>query len=190
MASKAGIEGGFRIVGQGDDEGDPTSDSADPRPSITLDDLRRMSTRDLGRLYRDAEPPTELKGLDGSLTGALLTLTGPLSRGLPRAITNRIASSHRFPWAGKTFQSWAEDRGSGVNRVNLLGERLWCHFETRIEPSVHDREPCIVLDYGHADNPWLIRQVRDEMRQVATGLWFGPGNVGGLLVLYFAVQAP
>lgn len=189
MASKAGGGRQFRIVGQGDDGDEPTGSTTEPRPPLTLADLRLMSTAELDRRYRAAETPVGVKDLDGPLAGALLTFSGPLSEGLARAATHRIAGSDRFPWAGKTFQSWAEDRGSGVNRVRLFGERLWFHFETRIEPSVVDGAPCVVLDYAHADNPWVVRQIRDELREVGPGLFLGPATIRGLVVLYFAVHS-
>ncbi len=188
MASGAGFRGRFRVVGQGDE--DVIDDSSRQSPPATLSDLQRMSFAELTRRYRQAERPEGLTDLDGPMAGRLLTLAGPLSRGLARSVTNRVASSDRFPWLGKAFQSWAEDRGSGINRLRLGGERVLFHFETRIDASGVDGEPCVVLDYDHGENPWPIRQIRDELRQVAPDLWFGPGAVRGHIVLFFAVQAP
>jgi hypothetical protein len=142
------------------------------------------------RRFSDAEAPTAVDGLNGPTNGTLLSLAGPLSEGTARVMINRLATWDRFPWAGKSFQSWAEDRGSGINRVQLLGERLWFHFETRIDRSVVDGRPCIVLDYDHAENPWPVRQVRDELREVAPGLWLGPATVRGHVALYFTLQTP
>ncbi len=149
-----------------------------------------MSATELTRLYRSAERPSTVCELDGQMRGTLLTLAGPLSLGVARSITNRVASWHRFPWTGKTFKSWADERGSGINRVRVLGDRLWFHFETRVEASRIDGAPCVVLDYGGAQNSWPIRQVRDELRQLGPGLWFGPATVRGHVALFFAVQAP
>jgi hypothetical protein len=34
--------------------------------------------------------------------------------------------------------------------------------------------PCIVLDYEQPENPWPVRQIHDELREVAPGLFLGP----------------
>lgn len=186
VASNADMKTRFRIVGQHEGGADST---ASP-PEITLRSLQRMNARGLMRRFSDAEAPTAVGGLNGPTNGTLLSLAGPLSEGTARVMINRLATWDRFPWTGKSFQSWAEDRGSGINRVQLLGERLWFHFETRIDRSVVDGRPCIVLDYDHAENPWPVRQVRDELREVAPGLWLGPATVRGRVALYFTLQTP
>lgn len=173
----------FRVVGR--DEEPFAGESV--TSSLTLEALSRMSEGALEDAYRWSETPSDVEGLNGALSGRLLTLSGPLGVGPARRLTRRIACSRRFPWEGKTFQSWASARGSGVNRVRLLGERLWFHFETRLAPSALDGEPCIVLDYGGDQNPWPVRQVRDELRQVAPGLWMGPATFRGVVLLYFAL---
>jgi len=187
VASKADIKRRFRIVGQGG--GEAQSVEA-PRDTVTLKSLQRMNARGLSRAYAEASVPTNVCALDGATDGTLLSLAGPLSEGTARILINRLATWDRFPWTGKSFQSWAEDRGSGINRVRLLGERLWFHFETRLDRSAVDGRPCVVLDYDHAENPWPVRQVRDELREVAPGLWFGPATVRGHIALYFALETP
>jgi hypothetical protein len=186
VTSNADITRRFRIVGQ--DEG--AVEAHDQRSSVTLRSLQLMSVADLRRSYERAESPTDIVGLDGLTRGTLLTLVGPLSQGTARVLTNRVARWARFPWIGKSFQSWAEDRGSGINRLRLLGERLWLHFETRVDRSQLDGRPCIVLDYDHAENPWPVRLVRDELREVAPGLWLGPATVRGHVALFFALESP
>ena len=176
----------FRIVGQDTIEG---SGSEAP-PDIDLNTLLGMSASELKYTYLKAKRAESLRGLDGELEGHLLTLVGPLSRGSARRLTRRIATSQRFPWLGKTFQSWAEDRGSGINRVRLLGERLWFHFETRLGTSVIDGDPCVLLDYSHTANPWPVRQVQDELRQVGPKLWLGSATLRTHVVLYFALTTP
>jgi hypothetical protein len=186
MASNADMKSRFRIVGQ-DENG---TEAPQPPPDITLRQLQRMNARGLSRCYSEAEAPTRVNALDGPTQGTLLSLVGPLSEGTARILINRVATSARFPWAGKSFQSWSEDRGSGINRVRMLGERLWFHFETRVDHSVVDGRPCVVLDYSHAENPWPVRLVRDELREVAPGLWLGPATIRGHVALYFALQTP
>ena len=185
MSSKADMKKRFRIVGQAED-GAPQEPY---QPPLSLEALQRMSASAIRDAYERAPLPDSVKALDGPLDGALVTLAGPLSEGAARRLTRRISGSARFPWQGKTFQSWAEDRGSGINRLRLLGERLWCHFETRIDRSSIDGKAAVILDYDHADNPWPVRQVRDELREVAPGLWLGPATFRGVVLLYFAVTS-
>ena len=183
MASRADMKKRFRIVGQGELE----ASRAQARQEYDLATLQDMSASELSFAYRRAAPASALNMLDGERKGTLLTLVGPLSRGRAKRLTRKIAASSRFPGLGKTFQSWASERGSGINRVRFLGERLWFHFETRIDASELDQAPCVVLDYSQADKPWPLRQVRDELRQVGPDLWLGVGTVRSHVVLYFAI---
>ena len=120
----------------------------------------------------------------------MLTAVGPLGHDRAFDIVRRAARSRVFPWAGKSFASFDETRGRGINRVRLLGDAF--AFETSIGPSVIDDRPCLILDYDQPSNPWIIRQVHDELRQVAPGLYLGPAmwkrKSGPKLLLYFAIQ--
>ena len=158
-------------------------------PTPTLDDIGAHNARALRAMFERAERPEEVSVLNGALSGRLITFTGPLGDGAAHALTQRLAGSRRFPWQGKTFQSWSPARGSGVNRVHLLKERFWFRFETRIAPSTLDGDPCVRLDYDHADNPWPIRQVADELREIAPGLWLGPATFRGVVLLFFALTS-
>jgi len=156
----------------------------------TLDDLAAMDVAELEALYRRGTVPRTLHALDGSPTCRMLAVRG-LDRG---AIAKAIASfsaSGSFPWAGKSFSASSDDDGEGINRVRLAGQRRWFHFKTRVEPSAIDGESCILLDYDLAENPKPIRMIRDELREVAPGLFLGPAMLDTKksdprLVLFFA----
>ena len=64
-------------------------------------------------------------------------------------------------------------------------------FATHFGPSAIDGKPCLVLDYDQPENPWLIRQIHDELRQVGPGVFLGPAmwkaRPTPKLVLYFAI---
>lgn len=157
---------------------------------ITLDRLARMSVAELDRLYRDAEAPADLHALDGSPAGRMLAAVGPLDLGPVRARVAKLARAKWFPWAGKTFRAFDAETGEGINRVRLLGDKY--RFGLSFGDSAIDGERCVVLDYDRPDNPWPIRQIRDELREVAPGLFLGPalattGNKPRL-VLWFAIQ--
>jgi hypothetical protein len=163
--------------------------AAPEHTELTVDDLARMSTSELEALYQDGTLPDSLSALDGAPRGRMLAVSR-LDRGLARGALARVSAAPGFPWAGKSFSSTDDQHGEGINRVRLLGDRY--RFTTRIEPSVIDDQPCILLDYDHDDNPWFIRRIRDELRQVGPALFLGPALLRRAdqhtLVLYFAID--
>lgn len=169
---------------------DRSSDTPRTAP-LTLDALARSSVGELTRIYREAEAPSSLSALAGPLRGRMLTLAGPLGRGTKRRAVAGLARAWFFPWRGKTFEAFDERAGQGINRVHLLGERY--RFELGFGESALDGRRCVVLDYDVADNPWPIRQIRDELRELSPGLFLGPALVTTRtepkLVLFFAVDA-
>ncbi len=158
--------------------------------SLTLDDLRRMTFAELKALYFKANRPSSLSDLDGDSKGAMLAWRTP-QRGPLAWLLRTFGTSSLFPWEGKSFKS-DNDHGEGINRINLLGKRRWFPFGTRFDASFLDGQPTFVLDYASRRNPPLIRQIVDEVREVAPRLYLGPAalNVGGRprLVLFFAVS--
>jgi hypothetical protein len=67
----------------------------------------------------------------------------------------------------------------------------WFQFETWVGPSKAGAFDSVHLDYGHDHNPPLVRDVQDEVREVAPGLWLGLAylHLDGAdhLACYFAV---
>lgn len=63
-------------------------------------------------------------------------------------------------------------------------------YEGGAVPDSMDGAPCVVLDYDKPENPWLIRKIHDELREVSPGLFLGPAMAktvrGPKLLLYFA----
>lgn len=160
-------------------------------PSLDLAALRRMSFSELETLYRSAKKPSAVSNLDGHARGAMLAWRSP-RRGPLAWLLRTFGESSAFPWEGKSFQSQSNDRGEGINRINLLRKMRWFPFGTRFDASFLDGEPTFVLDYSRPGNPPLIRQIVDEVREVSPGLYMGPAalNVGGKprLILFFAVS--
>ena len=167
----------------------PPTEAFAPGPR-TLDDLAALDVATLGALYATGRMPASLAALDGSPRCRMLAVRG-LDAGAPARALRRFAASASFPWAGKSFTSSAADRGRGINRVRLGGERRWFPFATSIEASAIDGAPCIFLDYRQPENPRAIQMIRDELREVAPGLYLGPamldtGKAPPRLVLWFA----
>jgi len=156
----------------------------------SLDDLAALDVAALEALYRRGTVPASMRALDGSPTCRMLAVRG-IDRGAAGDAIRRFAASGAFPWAGKSFDANTDGDGKGINRVRLAGTRHWFPFTTRFEPSAIDGQPCILLDYDHVVNPKPIRMIRDELREVAPGLFLGPAMLdtkksAAKLVLFFA----
>jgi hypothetical protein len=160
--------------------------------TLDLTTLRQMSFKELETLYLAGRRPSAISDLDGDAEGAMLAWRSPGSG--PLAWLLRVfASSAIFPWEGKSFKSLSMKEGEGINRINLLlAKPQWFPFGTRFGPSFLDGQPTFVLDYSRPSNPPLIRQIVDEVREVAPGLYMGPAalNFRGKPrpILFFAVS--
>jgi hypothetical protein len=104
-----------------------------------------------------------------------------------------LAALGGFPWRGKTFTYKEGGRGEGINRV--FGDRKprrWFRFDTFVAPSRAGAFDAVQLDYDNAGNPGLIRAIKDEVREVAPGLYLGLAYFvfrgRARLVLYFGLQ--
>ncbi|HEY2516834.1 MAG TPA: hypothetical protein VGI39_38450 [Polyangiaceae bacterium] len=155
----------------------------------SLDELLPLGAEELADLYAHARVPA-LADVCGDLRGRMLATTvlqGPVA-GAARA----FASSSRFPWRGKSFAPRDALRGEGINRVILDRWRLY-RFETSIGPSRAGAFDALQLDYDLPENPFFIRPIKDEMRELASGLWLGQAylQLSGRaphLVLYFGLS--
>lgn len=162
---------------------------------LSLDRLAALSGDALSGLYARGSVPDDLTVLSGRPRGRMLAVRGA-ERGPVGRLLRRFAGASVFPWDGKSFFAASPTEGRGVNRVHLpgpLGRFEWFPFTTRVEPSVLDGQPCVYLDYEQPGNPWFIAKIRDEIREVAPGLYLGPAmwklrGGGAAHVLWFAVD--
>jgi hypothetical protein len=162
-----------------------------PLGPTSLDDLAAERPAALAALYAGARTPT-LADMDGPLVGRMLAV--PV---LPRFLSvlagflRWFAASKGFPWRGKTFTSKGGGRGEGINRV--FGDRkTWFRFDTFVAPSRAGAFDAVQLDYDNPGNPGFIRAIKDEVREVAPGLYLGLAYLmlrgRARLVLYFGLQ--
>lgn len=155
----------------------------------SLSELLRLSTGTLCAMYRDATVPA-IADLRGDLKGRMLAVEG---LGAPLAgMVRRFAASDAFPWRGKSFAPTSPERGEGKNRVFDDRFQLF-RFETFVGPSRAGAFDAVQLDYDLPENPFFIRAIKDEIRQVEPGLYLGQAylQVGTdpKLVLYFGLAS-
>jgi hypothetical protein len=154
-----------------------------------LDDLLDLDVPALERLYREARAP-RIGDLSGDLRGRMLALVGApavLSR-----FARAWAGSDVFPWRGKSFRPEDERGGQGINRVFADRFKLF-PFHTFIGRSRAGDFDALQLDYDRRENPFFIRAIKDEVREIAPRLLLGQAwaLVGGKarLALYFGLTA-
>lgn len=92
-------------------------------------------------------------------------------------------------WQGKIFDLLDPTRDAGlvVNKVTPLGLNLIVAKVYRGESWLDGRET-IVIDYSRTS--LLARKIRDEIREVAPGLYLGKVWLGRRRVLDFALELP
>jgi hypothetical protein len=149
----------------------PSGPAAIAAGPASLDDLAALGAAELQALYRGAWTPG-LEALSGDLVGRMLA--APVFPRVLSGLLRRFAAWRRFPWRGKSFTTRDGARGDGINRV--FGDRRprhWFRFQTFLGPSRAGAFDAVQLDYDNPDNPALIRAIKDEVRQVAPGLYLG-----------------
>jgi hypothetical protein len=164
-----------------------------PSERLGLDDLAKMHESKLEALYRGGSPPKSFFELDGRPKGRMLAVR-VAKRGRAFDGLRRFAGAKAFPWGGKSFFKETETTGRGINRVRLGPLRFdWYPFDTRVEASLVDGKDTVLLDYDKAENPFFIRKIRDEIREIAPRLFLGPAmwktdGGGAGHVLWFALD--
>jgi hypothetical protein len=143
-------------------------------PCRSLEQLARMSWPELEALYR-ASPPGEIPR--GYLRG--LAIYDPCGRlaGVRSGVSKTL-------WRGKVFDA------CGASLVNQ-----WCGVQAvraavSYGPSCLDGGPSIVMDYRGMSHVWS--DVRDELREVAPGLYLGRmvrcTDCGPRFKMFFALE--
>jgi hypothetical protein len=155
-------------MGAGEARGQPATSL------VTLDQLLRMSPAELEALYR--------QGVAEAIPEGRVRGTALLAPGTWR--TRTLARGTRLVWQGKIIEP---GQATAVNR--FFGMRI-IRGQLYQGPSWLDGAPSLVLDYSQTSR--IYAKNRDEIRQVAPGLFLGlmydrttspPG-----LSMYFALQ--
>jgi hypothetical protein len=144
-------------------------------PPVTIDQLLQMSSAELEAIYHQG---TAVSIPEGRIRG-----TAILSPGTRR--TRTLSRGARLFWQGKVFE---RGQTTAVNR--FFGIRI-VRGQVYQGPSWLDGAPSLILDYSQTSRVYADN--RDEIRQVAPGLFLGlmydrttspPG-----LVMYFALES-
>ena len=154
-----------------------------------LDALLDVPCSELARLYAEARAP-RIGQVEGDLRGRMLAWPSLVARPGIQGAIRAFAGSTAFPWRGKSFHPRTEDTGEGINRVLSDRFRLF-RFETFISPSRAGDFDALQLDYDVRGNPPVIRSIKDEIRELESGLWLGQAwlktKTREILWLYFAL---
>jgi len=91
---------------------------------------------------------------------------------------------HLFTWKGKVF-----DPASGTlkNKILPLGHKAII-AKVYKDKSWFDEKPCIVLDYSKTS--LVAKWIRDEIREVAPGIYLGIVYWGKKKLIHFALKFP
>jgi hypothetical protein len=142
---------------------------------ISLDLLLRMSPAELESVYR--------RGTVAAIPEGRIRGTAILSPGTRR--TRALSRGARLVWQGKVFgpgQATAVNRFFGMSIVRAAVYQA---------PSWLDGAPSLILDYSQTSR--IYANNRDEIRQVAPGLYLGlmydRTTAPASLSMYFALEA-
>ena len=141
--------------------------------AITVPDLLKMSQADLDELFTNS-PPGDIP--DGAAKGTAIVAPGT-------TYTEEIAEFiNHFAWQGKTFDS---EHGVLRNRILSFGLNAII-AKVYKAPSWLDGKECIVLDYSQTS--LLAHWIRDEIREIAPGLYLGKVYWKKSRLIDFAIQ--
>jgi hypothetical protein len=91
---------------------------------------------------------------------------------------------HLFTWKGKVFDPAT---GTLKNKILPLGHKAIIAKVYEAD-SWFDKKPCIVLDYSKTS--LIAKWIRDEIREVAPGIYLGIVYWGEKKLIHFALKFP
>ena len=152
-----------------------------PPPAIahigSMYDVRRLfrCKADFVAAWRCAPAPTLRARFAGKTFDAHtvhLGVLAPASAFITHVLFGGVVGGR---WLGKRFYAGAVHGGD--NRFARVGHQ--CPFEARISVSRYDGKPALVLDYAPGGSfLWgTVLGMRDELREVAPGVWLGLGSM-------------
>jgi hypothetical protein len=135
----------------------------------------KMSGDELDELFRNS-PAGEIP--TGKTDGLAIVASGT-------KISDEIAHFvNIFTWKGKIFEP---EKGQLINRIGLIEHPLIVANVYKGKSWFDDKE-CIVIDYSKTSI--LARSIRDEIREVAPGIYLGLVYLGKKKLIHFALKFP
>lgn len=142
--------------------------------TVTVDALLDMSQDELDALFT-ASPKGEVPA--GELRGTVIVATGT-------PLTALLAPVLRLGWQGKVIDA---KKLTLKNKLLPFGVPLIAARILKSDPSKLDGKPTTVLDYSKTS--LVARAIRDEIREVAPGLYLGVVYVYGVKTVNFTLEA-
>lgn len=141
----------------------------DPKEFLT------MSGEQLDEIFRNS-PAGEIP--TGKTDGVAIVASGTrISDDIARFVNH-------FTWKGKVFEP---EKGELINRIGPIEHRLIVAKVYKGKSWFDDKE-CIVIDYS--DTSLIAHWVRDEIREVAPGIYLGLVYLGKKKLIHFALKFP
>ena len=140
-----------------------------------VEKLMRMSQKELDDLFSSV-PAGPIP--DGKAEGTAIVANGtPFSPAIARFVSV-------FAWQGKVFDA---TRGVLRNRILPIGLNAIVATVYK-DKSWLDGKECIVLDYS--DTSLVAQWIRDEIREIAPGVYLGKVYWDGKRLIDFALEFP
>jgi hypothetical protein len=146
-----------------------------PTTAVDAHAITRMSRPELDQLFRNCPSgpiPT------GRARGTAILLPGSAINGAIGALVRALV------WKGKLFRTATGDL---KNRIGPLGMPL-IRAQVYQDQSWFAKGPAIILDYSKTS--FVARMIRDEIRQVAPGLYLGQVYWGKRRIALFMLEFP
>lgn len=160
--------------------------SARSTRTYAVDGLLKLDSDALLKLYRGARTP-RLREISGDMIGKLVIGCG-IAPPIDRWLSDLLRETNG--WNGKTFRQQDDRRGDGFNRM-FEETRHMFPFNTYIGRSRAGDFDALQLDYDVPENPFHIRAVKNEIRELSPGLYLGQAYVRVLgrsrLACYFSL---
>ena len=144
-------------------------------PALNPAAFLKMSGEELDEIFRQSSAGNIP---DGEGDGTAIIAPGT-------AVSDAIAKFvHLFNWKGKVFDA---TKGELRNKILPLGHKAIV-AKVYKDVSWFDQKECIVLDYSKTS--LLAKWIRDEIREVAPGLYLGIVFWGKKKLIHFALEFP
>jgi hypothetical protein len=171
----------------------PATDSAGHalRGARSLDELSKLDIPALDALYAAANDPWVPEIKAGNMRGRLLAVSAGAASEIAREVIGVISGTGYDVWLGKTFKPISDELGEGHNRLKIGSVWRTAHFDYFVGPSRAGEFNAIQLSYSRWDNVPVLWPLKDEMRQVAPGLWLGQAYLEmgqSVFLFYFGLE--